>query len=621
VKKAIFLTCFLIVASVTLFGFTMVVRTAIETRDFESSPDFIPLDVLTNYEEVLREHPIGNNQYVSIWRNIQESSANRNRLNRYVRTGNTTERTHEYFGYHFHIQTIHVFNSELLIVSDLTGISLVNINTSNNQVTLNQQNMLFFGIPQEIHVGTVTSIYSDHFRNVYLLPAAPLDSPALHFELIHYNGRIRPFFQRLVPRTSVPRRLDFHDSLMNQIPPPAEVLTPSPANLAIEGRWSIDRMNGRVFYVPYHDPVTRHEIRHTQLGDIDNPYFNPSDFEHRNWRNIRVAHGLGDTHPAYSERLFMDIQAGTLLYQFPNSIGPLQIAPARTHVKVLAYNAMLYEPGTSNLIPARPNISFNYALVLYRNQAFYVNRNRLIAIDFATRNLGYLPENSPYDGNNQFVGFSGRVLMNNTLIYSLPIQDQSFVIGRLTRNFAIEGYAPGPGLRINRRITIAVGGITFYEVRINHGNPASPMANGAFVGFVDTNLVQDAHLTPSRRAFTTNGRVRVLPQSMINEYGGLSIFYDSGGEIRFEDILESRERIEILGRLDRTQRFTQIRYFAFDRMHVGWVETEFIELNRVTAWQIIAIIALCASVVVAIIVIIRHIRIRRQRIQIPKSTS
>jgi len=431
--------------------------------------------------------------------------------------------------------------------------------------------------------------------------------------------------------------------------------------------WSLERTHGFVYFIdkdnagiapygPNPHLITRQKI-------VSPSYWNPTEYDDLRWQDLRVSYTpvgaftngrnaseasvpLATASPAHnspnSGNLFMEVNGSAVLYRYPNKILPhdkLEVRDTPIYLQILSGRSKLYDDGV-DATTANPNYGNEWAFVLYDDgrisRNFYVHHSQLKpSTSYATRNLDFSDDNYKFSIDNvtaptQWHGWTGRVLVHNLPIFKHPYNlintgNNANIIARLPRNFGTLNDRTVPtafnqGLKLNRRITVRGTNAYFYEIRYNvENNIIVPSMVGEFVGYVDATYVMDAFAGPDREKFTANARIVI--SSEMTTAGGLQVYSDDKETKYVGEFLQNKDGVQIIGKFDKNAKYTQIFYFAFDRAHIGWVETKYVVPNGITTLQIIAIVAGGTAVCVAIFIIIRHIKLRRGRFQTPEIVS
>ena len=385
--------------------------------------------------------------------------------------------------------------------------------------------------------------------------------------------------------------------------------------------WDVDRVNGVIYYV-----AENHAIRSKVIPD----YWKPTDYKHLDWTRGMVPYADAQSN------LFVKTKSTAILYAYPNAImAQTKLRNVGEKLRVISTKSRLYDKTTG----AAACAEMDYAYVLYQSGAFtapvayYVSLNDVevadaseySTTDFSAGNIRalglsddliFLAENNPMGAGGAWVGYSGRVLINNLEIFKYPVNADAGVIKvnnkavKVKRNFGLVTGQATPGLVINRLIyTPDANGYTFFEVRLDANGV--PRADGDFVGFFDTRYIMDAFAEPNKKPWSPNARI-VLARDY-NDGKGLQVYESiDGTPIEYEgEFLQNRQAVLVIGTLDKNQKYVKIQYYGYDQPLEGYVESAYVFHYGISALQIVGIIALGAAIGVGSFFTVRYLRRRK----------
>jgi len=493
-------------------------------------------------------------------------------------------------GYHFFPTSICVIDEHRYVISDEAGVKLIDTSKPKDQQLVPVSALTY-----------ITEIVYDRFESVYLYGVGGV----VHkFDINKHNV--------VTPKGTVNKSEADANKAKQEITALGDPYTPSfPAgatfaagfDLATSAMWSLDRLGGRLYWL-----AANHLV---QSVDIDG-YWSPKGKGHHKWNDNKPLE-----YTEVETGLFMktkETAAGAVLYEYPNDIGPIHNIGAGKEVKILKYNAVMYEqngtPVTFNNPPGK-----GYAFVLYGSYGEgYISHELLETTDFATTSLGFDTRNKGYNQNDEYVGYSGRVLLHNVQLYKYPTAS-SPIVGYVHRNHGLAADPQWPGLKLHRLITVVdADGSKYYEVRVDTSGIApkdgyiDPVAH-RFVGYIDVQRVIDTYRAPSLQKFSPNASIKAKSGEKIQVYQN----GDANNPVPYEDeFLVNRDRIRLPQKIDKKVKYTQVYYYGFQSELPGYVETKYIAPDGITAWQIVAIVGLITSVSVGVFIGVRHIRANRK---------
>lgn len=334
-----------------------------------------------------------------------------------------------------------------------------------------------------------------------------------------------------------------------------------------------DRMNGRILYIGAH-----HAIESFELKDLDNAdiwlYTNHNhDME---WKTSKTPLSVFNPVEPTSTPIFLNAPNGVIIYQYPSGTRATGFAPKGSVLKVLNYSELyvLYEnPLTGEYITG------------------YVSMRAVAK---------YQPYKVPSFTN-------ARVMFSHTIVYKYPTTDrsnflsnQNLTILTIDKNFEQANSQTG-GLRLTHLVDCTdVRGFSFYEIRLNKNANGSftPHSEGTYVGYVNKNNVIDYYLGPSIKKYLPNAIVRI-PKS--HGLTGVQVYDRVSGTLSElpNEFLKNKQDIFVIGKLNTSSEYTNIYYYddAVGRAREGWIKTDYIVMNGLSAWQLIAIAMLSILVI------------------------
>ena len=331
---------------------------------------------------------------------------------------------------------------------------------------------------------------------------------------------------------------------------------------------NLDRMNGRILYIG-----ARHAIESFELAGTG--IWSPQTHQHdTDWMDTSAPLHRFDPEDLSSTPIFFEaIGSGAVIYQYPNGTRALGFAPRNSVLKVLNYDT-------------------HY--VLYQNALTGTYIKGYVSPRAVTATQPYTEELEFEDA---------RVMFSQTMILKFPTTDrrslapgQTLSILTLEKNFGHVNRVGG--LRLFGRLTVLdVQGFAFYEIRLSR-NPngtftPSNNPNAPYVGFINASNIIDYHLGPSIPSFLPNATVRFNSSHTTRQ----AQVYERSDGILTElpnEFLISRQNIRVIGRFNPNHEFTFIHYWdsEVNRTRDGWIRTEYIAMNGLSAIQIIAIAVL-----------------------------
>ena len=340
---------------------------------------------------------------------------------------------------------------------------------------------------------------------------------------------------------------------------------------------NLDRMNKRILYIG-----TRHAIESFELGA---GAWSPNDHEPDTaWKDTSSALRRFDTSDTNSVPVFLTASGdgGAVIYEYPGGTRALAHAPKNAVLKVLDFSTyfVMYEnPATGKIFTG------------------YVSKRAVKADE---------PYSVPRFEN-------ARVIFSHTIVYKYPTTDRSLLpVGQtlslftLAKNFEYGAGQTG-GLHLWHRVTATdARGFDFFEIRLrkNADGTYFPIRNDdktttdVYVGYVNASHVMDYTLGPSIKKFLPNATVRIPASHNISQ---IQIYERDAGAARElpNEVLKNKQKIRVLGKLNKSREYTQIHYYddVLGWTQAGWIKTEYIVMDGLSAMQLIAIAALSMLVV------------------------
>jgi hypothetical protein len=352
---------------------------------------------------------------------------------------------------------------------------------------------------------------------------------------------------------------------------------------------SLNRATGDTIEISNHDIIL----------STDASYFKILNSTHANWKaNL---YGFNNR-----ENVFMRASAGTVLFEFPNSIRPIAKLTSDTNLQIITTQSGL---SLNNILYG----AFDFAYVLHPFYGpIYVEnsvQNPLLQMNFSISNnaeLGFDAQNTQK---------MARTLLNNvpiyrfpTAVYPLGVNERDLVIKYLPRNFELTDRTHDTSLQVLRKITIpdrVAAPRYYFEVRLDADG--TPSRTGEFVGYIDEGLIIDSYRGLSDKRINTNAKI-VLSSGT----AGVSVwYYDENGVLceNENEKLYNGDRIQVIGKLN--DRFTHVLFVGFDESREGYIETKYIVNDGINPWQIVAAVSLMACIAtIAWIVVRRYSRAR-----------
>lgn len=339
---------------------------------------------------------------------------------------------------------------------------------------------------------------------------------------------------------------------------------------------NLDRINRRILYIG-----ARHAIESFELGTdlwsyTDHVY---DDTWKDNTSALSMFNPAYETNPIIASNttpVFLNAVNGAVIYAFPGGTRALAFVPKNSVLKVLKYTDLyvLYEnPLTGEYVTG------------------YVSPRTVSAAQ-------------PY--SIPMFTFA-RVIFSYTIVYKYPTAErgsldpsQSLALLTLPKNFELASNKIG-GLQLLHKVNVLdVRGFTFYEIRMGKRANGTyyPASNndddGIYVGYINASNVIDYDLGPSTERFIPNATIRI-PAS--HNLSNIQIFEKSESGILRElpnEFLKNKQQIRVLGRLNQNREYTYIHYYDTElgRLRPGWIKTEYIVMNGLSAVQLIAIAVL-----------------------------
>ena len=364
------------------------------------------------------------------------------------------------------------------------------------------------------------------------------------------------------------------------------------ANVSASPDLNIDRIAGTVMWLG-----KNHSVQSTTI-----PAWSPMGKSEYKWNESDPVEALSYA-DAESELFIKTIQPA-ILYSYPNAIGAKIQLQQNTVLKVLKYDA---EVGDK---------TFAYSYVLYETEgsefirgAFHVG---YIAHALTSKNnVKYYADSLGFINSNGEQHNHGRVILD-AVIYKYPTSiciDSKLKLGEIIPlGYNLFEDAAEPGLEINREIIIRdYRGWMFYEIRLNNQNKPDP--NGDNVGYVSKLNVIDSYMAPSLPKFNPNARVML--------FGGLkSVFAyaDDGGTTETAS-LNHKQEIRIIGKLEKTQKYTHIQYNNGYGDYYGYIETIYIKPDGLSTLQIIGLSTLFFILAILMFLVSLHLKLRKKKVK------
>jgi len=172
------------------------------------------------------------------------------------------------------------------------------------------------------------------------------------------------------------------------------------------------------------------------------------------------------------------------------------------------------------------------------------------------------------------------------------------------------------GLQVLRKISaVDMRGFSFYEICLSQvGDKFKPDPQGDLVGYVNTNNVIDYELPPSNERFVPNASIRILSSHNITS---VQVHEYVKGEFVpiAHELLENRQAVRVL---DSFGLYTLVEYNDVvlggaregGWVSRGWIKSEYVSMNGLSALQLIAIAALALLVLGGVAWVV--VRMRRR---------
>jgi len=332
--------------------------------------------------------------------------------------------------------------------------------------------------------------------------------------------------------------------------------------------------------------------------------------------------------------LFATVNVGAqpLLFNYPASVDSIMRLNPQTPLMILEHHATF---GTRTFN--------NYALVMFQNRTSvrhyvgYINRTFLNFTYQYYQDQYVFGPNAPRP--TTVTDYSGRVILNGVRIFKYPTSaglvpnDDGLTfrwlhIGAVTKNWN-SGNRDNrdiphhvTGLHILRRIVVRdpvntnltgdVRGMEFFMVRVTATGAPNPVA--PFVGFVYVGHVINYWEPPSLPPLNANARV-TLPSGMNPRVA--QVYSDAAGINALEgEYLTHLQRIQVIGRVDRTRQFTRVFFWDAELQMTmpGYIETRFISSDGLSTWQLFGILLAAAGAILVVIFVIKHYRNKKSQV-------
>lgn len=367
----------------------------------------------------------------------------------------------------------------------------------------------------------------------------------------------------------------------------------------------LDRMNRRILYLG-----TRHAVESFDLGSAD-VWSHTSHIFPTEWKNNKDA-----LNPS-TDAVFLTATEDVVVYAYPGGTRALALAPKGSVFKVLDKdsNYVMFE---DSLLSAP-----------YNHTVGYISGRGLSATPAPLQTPDFT---------------DARVLFNRTIIYKYPTTitdsrffgaDENLKLLEVDKNYE-QSASRGRGLQLSKLVaTLGLNeekfpvtdalGFWFYEVKLrqNSDGTYTPDVNGNHVGYVNANNVIYWNLGPSIDRFVPNATIRIPASHNLPD--GIQVYEYNEVTGKFVAIvgetLANKQAVRVVGK--KGPQYTEVEYndpvlgsSQPDGKWItrGWVESQYVVQDGLSAFQVIAIIVLTLLTLAATIFVIVRIKIKRQQL-------